>query len=109
VRRRFWHPRAAEILKKRGRSAALSKEGFYCFTSSGLKEVTRGIDFDQGSNTLDQADAFAKKGAKQRAVTTRTPEGSSTALIASIQPSSMLNKLTFFKDVQNAHNAQQVL
>jgi putative DNA primase/helicase len=79
VRRRFWNPRG-EILKKHGRSAALSKEGFYCFTSSGLKEATRGIDFDQALNTLDQADAFAKKGAKQRAVTTRTPEGRSTAL-----------------------------
>jgi putative DNA primase/helicase len=51
-----------------------SREGFYCFTGPGLKDATRGIDFDQVLDALDQAEAFVKKGGKQRSVTTRTPD-----------------------------------
>jgi putative DNA primase/helicase len=69
-----------QVTRTVNRAGFWTKEGFYCFTGPGLKEATRGIDFDQVLNVLDQADAFAKKGGKQRSVTTRTPDGGTPKL-----------------------------
>jgi putative DNA primase/helicase len=52
-----------------------SSKRFYLFTSGGLREATKGFDFNRALAALDAAGAFAKTGSSQIAVTTRIPDG----------------------------------
>lgn len=52
----------------------------YLFTSGGLREATRGIEFSRVLKTLEEAGAFYKTGAKEKSSPTRTPDGRVTRL-----------------------------
>jgi putative DNA primase/helicase len=48
----------------------------YLFTSGGLREATKGFDFNRAIKALDEADAFTEKGADgRRARSWRVPDG----------------------------------
>jgi len=46
----------------------------YLFTNGGLKEATKGFEFGRVLKALEDAGAFAKKGANAKAISTRTPD-----------------------------------
>jgi putative DNA primase/helicase len=52
----------------------------FLFTSSGLKEATRGYDLTRVTAALDKAEALADTDTGKRSKTTRTPDGRTTRL-----------------------------
>lgn len=62
-------PRSVDELKNH------KKNLIYLFTSTGLKEATKGYEFKQVTRVLDEAGAFYEKDKGQRSVNKRTPTG----------------------------------
>jgi putative DNA primase/helicase len=64
-----------------------SGERIYLFSSSGLKEATKGFELKRVTKALEDAGAFTRVGTKQKSVTTRLPNNAGRDCFYYIDPS----------------------
>jgi putative DNA primase/helicase len=66
-----------------------SKERIYLFSSSGLKEATKGFELKRVTKALEDAGAFTRVGTKQKSFTTRLPNNAGREPLYYIDPTKL--------------------